>query len=65
MEPKRLFRSRSNRVVTGVCGGIAQYFNVDPTVVRLIAIVGTFFTAGIGGVIAYIICTAVIPEEPM
>ncbi len=65
MGPKRLFRSCTNRIVTGVCGGIAQYFNIDPTVVRLITIVATIFSAGIGGIIAYIICTAIIPEEPV
>jgi phage shock protein PspC (stress-responsive transcriptional regulator) len=65
MTPKRLYRSRTNRTITGVCGGIAQYFNIDPTIVRLIAIVATVFSAGIGGVIGYIVCTAVIPEEPM
>lgn len=35
MEPKRLYRSRENRVLCGVCGGIAEYFNVDPVLIRL------------------------------
>ncbi len=63
MEPKRLYRSRKNHMISGVCGGIAEYFNVDPTIVRLIAVlllfVGMFFTTGI----AYLVCAAVIPYE--
>ena len=49
MEPKRLYRSRENRVLCGVCGGIAEYFNVDPVLIRLgmvlfiCASVGTFY----------------------
>lgn len=64
MEPKRLYRSRSNRMISGVCGGIAQYFNIDPTLVRLIGILLLVVGVVVGGIIAYIVCTAVIPEEP-
>ena len=64
MEPKRLYRSRTSRMISGVCGGIAEYFNIDPTLVRLIAILLSFAGAGIGGLIAYFICVAVIPEQP-
>lgn len=59
--PKRLYRSRTDRIIGGVCGGIAQYFNVDPTLVRLIAVV--IGLAGGFGVLAYIIGWIVIPEE--
>ena len=65
MEPKRLYRSRTNRIIAGVCGGIAEYFNVDPTVIRLIAVLLLFLGVFVGGVIAYIICTAVIPDAPV
>lgn len=65
MEPKRIYRSRTNRMISGVCGGIAEYFNIDPTLVRLIAVLLLFAGAFIGGVIAYFICTAVIPEQPL
>lgn len=65
MEPKRLFRSRTNRMISGVCGGIAEYFNIDPTLVRLIAILLLIVGAFFGGVIAYFICAAVIPEAPV
>lgn len=63
MEQKRLYRSRSQRMISGVCGGIAEYFNVDPTVIRLIAVL---LALGAGtGLLAYIICAIVIPEAPM
>lgn len=63
MEPaKRLFRSRSDRMIGGVCGGIAKYFNIDPTLVRLLFVVGLL---AVGGTFwAYIIMMIVIPEEP-
>ena len=61
MEPsyKRLYRSRKDRMLAGVCGGIAEYFNIDPTIVRVLAIV--VFGAGWLG---YIIGAVIIPEEP-
>lgn len=59
---KRLFRSRKEKMVTGVCAGIAEYFDIDPTLVRLGFIILTF--AGASGLIAYIVATIVIPEEP-
>ena len=58
MEPKRLYRSRTNRIIAGVCGGIADYLNVDPTVVRLLAIIIPGF-----GWVAYLICALLVPEE--
>ena len=62
MQAKRLFKSRSNRMICGVCGGIAEYFNIDPTIVRLAAIILTF--GGGTGLLAYLICAIVVPEEP-
>lgn len=38
MEPKRLYKSRTNRVLCGVCGGIGEYFGIDPTIVRLLCV---------------------------
>jgi len=59
---KRLYRSRTDRVIAGVCGGIARYFNTDPTLIRLLFVLGLFL---IGGTFwAYIIMMIVIPEEP-
>lgn len=59
---KRLYRSRQNAVIGGVAGGIAEYFNVDPTIVRLAWLL-TVFMAG-AGVLAYVIAWLVIPANP-
>jgi phage shock protein C len=57
-----LYRSRENRQLAGVCGGIGEYFDVDPVLVRLLWI---FFTlAGGGGLLAYLIAWLVVPEAP-
>ncbi|HHX94452.1 MAG TPA: PspC domain-containing protein [Clostridia bacterium] len=58
----KLYRSRSNRMIAGVCGGIGEYLDIDPTLVRLILIVLVFL--GLSGVLAYIIAWIVIPEDP-
>ena len=59
---KRLYRSRSDRRIAGVCGGIADYLAVDPTIVRIIWVI--FAIAGGPGVVLYIILAAIVPEEP-
>ncbi len=59
---KKLFRSKNNKKICGVCGGLAEYFNMDPTIVRLVAVVLTL--AGGCGVLAYIIAAFIIPENP-
>ena len=59
---KALTRSKSNRMIAGVCAGLADYLNIDPTVVRLLFVLG-FFLAGPGIVIAYIIMAIVTPEQ--
>jgi len=59
---KRLYRSRSDRSVAGVCGGIADYLGIDPTLVRIIWVL--FAVAGGPGVILYVIMALVVPEEP-
>ena len=60
---KRLYRSRREKKIGGVCGGVAEYFEVDPTLVRLAAIIFIFATGG-GGLIAYFIAWAIIPDRP-
>ena len=57
---KRLVRSSSDRKIAGVCGGIAEYFNVDPTVVRLLWVI--LSCIGGSGLLAYIIAALIIPE---
>lgn len=59
---KQLYRSKRNKVIGGVCGGIAEYFDTDPTIVRLICVL-LFFSGGIG-LWAYIIGMIIIPESP-
>ena len=58
---KRLTRSATNRTITGVCAGIAEYFGIDPTVVRIGWVV--FCLLGGSGVLAYLICAILMPEE--
>ncbi|MPM54857.1 hypothetical protein SDC9_101640 [bioreactor metagenome] len=62
-QPKRLYRSNTDRMLGGVCGGLAQYFNVDPTVVRLVAVLGFFLTAS-AAFWAYVVMWIVVPEAP-
>jgi phage shock protein C len=58
---KKLYRSRKNRVVAGVCGGIGEYFDIDPTLVRLIWII---LSLGYGaGIVAYLIAWIIMPER--
>ncbi len=59
---KKLYKSKNDRMICGVCGGIAEYFNVDATLIRLLLILFGC-TAG-SGVIAYLIAAIVIPMEP-
>jgi len=58
---KKLLRSKKDRMVAGVCGGLGEYFNVDSSVIRLLAVLITLF--GGSGILAYIILWIVIPEE--
>ena len=60
--PKKLYRSRSKRMIAGVCGGLADYLNMDPTLVRILTVVISLFT-GIP-VVLYIVALFVVPEEP-
>lgn len=60
MMPTRLERSTANKVVAGVCGGIAEYLQVDPTLVRVFFVVGTIVTGGLG-LLAYIVLIVLMP----
>ena len=59
---KKLYRSPENKVIAGVCGGIAEYFDIDPTLVRLAWVL--FCALGGSGVIAYIVAALIIPKAP-
>ncbi|MFH1450659.1 MAG: PspC domain-containing protein [archaeon] len=58
---KKLYRSKTDRKIAGVCGGLAEYFEVDPTLVRLLWVV--FTLCGGAGLLAYIIAWIIIPEK--
>lgn len=61
MEPKKLYRSNSNRMICGVCAGVADYINMDPTVIRLLWVI--FCMAGGTGILAYIVAAIIMPAK--
>jgi phage shock protein PspC (stress-responsive transcriptional regulator) len=63
MEPKRVYRSRTDRVLGGVCSGLGKYFGLDPVLLRVLWAIA-FFIGG-AGLLAYIIAWIIIPEEPV
>lgn len=62
MEEKRLLRSTVNRMICGVCGGIGEYFKIDPTIIRLIWVILSFCSVG-SGIIVYILAAVIMPEN--
>jgi phage shock protein PspC (stress-responsive transcriptional regulator) len=60
---KKLYRSRTEKMIGGVCGGIAEYFDVDPTIVRVIWVLVCLAVGS--GVLIYIIAYLIIPEKPL
>jgi len=63
-QTKRLYKSQTNKVLAGVCGGIGEYFEMDPVVIRLLYLVIMVFTAVAPGVVVYLIAMFVIPKGP-
>jgi phage shock protein C len=63
-QPKKLYRSRTDHQISGICGGLGEYFNVDPTIIRIAFVAGAFLT---GSLVfwAYLVMWIVIPESPM
>jgi phage shock protein C len=59
---KRLYRSRTEKKIAGVCGGLAKYFGIDPVIPRIILLV--LLLAGGLGLLAYVVCWIVMPLEP-
>ncbi|MDO4280354.1 MAG: PspC domain-containing protein [Peptococcaceae bacterium] len=59
---KKLYRSRTQKMLAGVCGGIAEYFDADPTLVRLGWVIFTLCYGA--GILAYIICAIIMPQSP-
>lgn len=62
--PRRLYRTTDDKLVAGVCGGLARYLNLDPTLVRVVVGLLTLFSLGFPGVIGYIVLIFVMPEQP-
>lgn len=62
METKRLQRSKTDRMIGGVCGGLANYFEVDPTIVRLLFVLSFFFLYP-GTILIYVLLLIIMPEE--
>ena len=63
VDGRQLTRSRVNRRIAGVCGGIGEYFDIDPTLVRVIFVLVTFL--GLAGIIVYVVLWIVMPEAPV
>ena len=61
---KRIYRSRDESVIFGICGGMGEYFRCDPVLIRLAWIVAAIFTAVVPTVVVYLVAAAVIPGEP-
>ncbi len=60
---RKLYRSVLNRKITGLCGGIGEYFQIDPNIVRILLIVAVFITHG-AALLAYFIVSFFVPKEP-
>jgi len=63
-EPKKLYRSRDNRMVSGLCAGMGNYLGIDPTVVRVVYTVASILMGGLP-IIIYLVLIMVVPEEPI
>lgn len=62
---KHLYRSNTNKTLAGVCGGLGEYWDIDPVVLRLLWVLLTVFTGFVPGVIAYIFAVFVMPVRPV
>ena len=63
-QPKRLYRRRKGRKLLGVLGGLADFFGLDPSLVRIAYLIITFFTLGIPGFVLYMTMVFIVPVEP-
>lgn len=61
---KKLYKSKSDRKLYGVCGGVAEYFGIDPTIVRIVWVLVTCLLTFGAGLLVYVIAALVIPERP-
>lgn len=63
MTQKRLYRSKKDKMIAGVCGGLAEYFDIDPVIIRIIAFV-LLLPGGVPGLLPYVILWVVVPKNP-
>ena len=61
---KKLYRSSTNKVLGGVLAGIGEYFEIDPTVIRVLYVILSIFTTGFPGLLLYIILLLMAPQQP-
>lgn len=64
-ETKRLYRSRSDRMIAGVCAGMGKYLGIDTTVIRLLFALLAIFTGVVPGLILYLVMMFIVPDEPL
>lgn len=64
MEKKKLYKSSTDKMLSGVLGGFAEYLGIDSTLVRLVYVLVSIFSAGFPGLLFYIICAIIIPDPP-
>lgn len=62
--PKRLFRSRDDRMVAGVLGGISEYLNLDPSLARIVFVIVTVLTGFVPGIFFYVLMAVIVPLQP-
>ncbi|MEX0919159.1 MAG: PspC domain-containing protein [Parcubacteria group bacterium] len=62
-ETKRLYRSENNKVFAGVCGGLGEYFAIDPVLIRLVWLLVVIFSGVVPGLVAYIFAIFIIPKK--
>lgn len=65
MSYKRIYRSRAEMQLAGLCGGLGEYFQVDPVLIRLLFVLGTLLTGVVPGVVAYLVGWLIVPVEPL
>lgn len=63
--PKKLYKIEQGKILCGVCGGIAEYLNLDPNIIRLITVLIGIFTAFVPTLIAYIVMACILPDKSM
>jgi phage shock protein C len=64
MAIKKLYRSDTNKVLAGICGGLGEYSNIDPVFIRLVWLLAVIFSGIIPGLAAYVIAIFIIPKRP-